>query len=723
MDDLVRLTEITMGNVDGARALVGEGWTVTRLAALVGEEDWILGEICDRVSEKIEGTLTVRQLKAIALSAEGAAKLIWKTEGSTSGAELLVASELKKAEERLSYVRSIQQELLSSVVPAKGSAKITRWPTRFEKRMNAAGDNLNLRNGVERAERERWIDELKHLLYEARLPSMFRDMPIDLVDPSLRFGKGRRASTLRKHVKTWRRARDWMVKTFSYPWPRHPEEFALYLEALSNEPCGRTVPPCGRTVPGSVYKTFIFMEIAGEVEPEYQMHKAVAIRNILEELALKLEGVAPKFAKKAWHLPVAVVRALEIAVMDRELTRFIRCYAWFRLMKLWAGLRFSDTKGLAFNSVRLEEYGLVGVLSVTKTTGPGKKVAMLKMYVNKDAWLEEEKWLEEGWKMWEDMSAERGFGDRDFFLPMPSKDLEGVVRRMAQYYTASQMSQALFSELEVIDDPRRDKMLQAGVGTVWTEHSERVTLRTWAAASGVPDRVMKLLGRWSPSVDQGYERQVRRDVLQAQKHTAVAIKKSLGRTDFLDERLVMQAVAERMDFLGYNDEEIRIQVERLTSFHGNKREEVKRLRMEDMSFQEWVHLGEEEPTEEVETPGPSEEGVGAKEKVELDEIEISEDEEGSVVRVPMGHYVVSVVGRSKMRTLHRVGECFRKPGEHYANYDYIGNEPPDASMFHRACRVCFPKGGISVNSDQVDSESGEDDVSSSDSSVAKGEDP
>lgn len=185
----------------------------------------------------------------------------------------------------------------------------------------------------------------------------------------------------------------------------------------------------------------------------------------------------------------------------------------------------------------------------------------------------------------------------------------------------------------------------------------------------------------------------------------------------------MQAVAERMDFLGYNDEEIRIQVERLTSFHGNKREEVKRLRMEDMSFQEWVHLGEEEPTEEVETPGPSEEGVGAKEKVELDEIEISEDEEGSVVRVPMGHYVVSVVGRSKMRTLHRVGECFRKPGERYANYDYIGNEPPDASMFHRACRVCFPKGGISVNSDQVDSESGEDDVSSSDSSVAKGEDP
>ena len=711
----MRLTEITKGNVDAARALVEAGWNVTRLGALVGEADDILEEICLKISGRLAEELTVRQLKAIALTAEGSAKMIWRTEGATNGSELLVASELKKMEERLNYVRNIQQEMIAAVVPRKGTAVVTRWPTRREKRISAAGDNAALREGVERSERERWIDELRHLLYEAKLPSMFHDLPIDHVDPSLRFGKGRRASTLRKHVKTWMKARDWMMKTFGYPWPKHPEELALYLEARANEPCGKTVP-------GSIFKTFIFMEVSGEVEPEWQMHKAPALRNVLEELAVRMERTDAKFTKKAWHLPVKAVAAMERAVMDEELTRFVRAYAWFRLMKLWAGLRFSDTKGLAFNSVRMEDYGLMGVLSVTKTTGPGKKVALLRAYVSAGAWLVDSRWLEAGWAIWGAMSAEKGFGDRDFFLPMPSMDLEGIVRRMCHYYTAAQMSQALFSELEIEDMGRRDKLLEAGVGTVWTEHSERVTLRTWAAASGVPDRVMKLLGRWSPSVDQGYERQMREEVLSAQEHTAEFVKKKMGGADPFDESLVLQAVVERMDYLGYNDEEIRIQVEKLRTFGAGRAEESKRRKREDLGFEDWIKVGQERLDRglDADDERPDEEAQASGDRVA--EPDSSDEEVEEAVKVPLGHYVVSVVGRSNTRTLHRVGECFRRPGEHYARFDYVGNEPPNASKFHRACKVCFPKGGVSVNTADDDSQSGEEEVSSSDSSVPPGRD-
>lgn len=540
MDDLVRLAEIIKGDVDVAKGLVGLGWNVTRLGSLVGEEGYVLEEIGDKLAEILGRLVAVRDLQALALGAEASAKLIWKGEGRASGAGLLVISEMKKAEDALSVLRRMQQEAIAKVVPAKGTAMVTRWPTRLEKRMAAAGDSLALRQGVEKSERNRWIDELRHLLYEAKLPAMFRDLPGDQVDPSLRFGKGRRAATLRKHVKTWAKVRDWMKKTFGHPWPKYPEEFALYLEARANEPCGRTVP-------GSIFKTFIFMEVAGEVEIEDQMNRSMAVKNVLEEISMRLEGTEPRFAKKAWHLPVSVVKALEEAVMDQELTRFVRGYAWYRLVKLWAGLRFSDTKGLPFGSLKMEDHGLSGVLMVTKTTGPGKKVAMLKVYVSREAWLTEGRWLEEGWAIWELMSAEKGYKDRDFFLPMPSKDLEGIVRRMSHYYTAAQMSQALFSELYVKIAGDSMRMMEAGVGTVWTEHSERVTLRTWAATAGVPDRVMKLLGRWSPSVDQGYERQNRRDILKAQEFVAEFIKNASGEEDRLDEALVLQAVAERMD--------------------------------------------------------------------------------------------------------------------------------------------------------------------------------
>lgn len=704
MDDLVRLAEIIKGDVDVAKGLVGLGWNVTRLGSLVGEEGYVLEEIGDKLAEILGRLVAVRDLQALALGAEASAKLIWKGEGRASGAGLLVISEMKKAEDALSVLRRMQREAIAKVVPAKGTAMVTRWPTRLEKRMAAAGDSLALRQGVEKSERNRWIDELRHLLYEAKLPAMFRDLPGDQVDPSLRFGKGRRAATLRKHVKTWAKVRDWMKKTFGHPWPKYPEEFALYLEARANEPCGRTVP-------GSIFKTFIFMEVAGEVEIEDQMNRSMAVKNVLEEISMRLEGTEPRFAKKAWHLPVSVVKALEEAVMDQELTRFVRGYAWYRLVKLWAGLRFSDTKGLPFGSLKMEDHGLSGVLMVTKTTGPGKKVAMLKVYVSREAWLTEGRWLEEGWAIWELMSAEKGYKDRDFFLPMPSKDLEGIVRRMSHYYTAAQMSQALFSELYVKIAGDSMRMMEAGVGTVWTEHSERVTLRTWAATAGVPDRVMKLLGRWSPSVDQGYERQNRRDILKAQEFVAEFIKNASGEEDRLDEALVLQAVAERMDYLGYNEEEIAEQVRKLRTFRRGKILDGKKRQMFDQRGQ-WG--------DEKEEDGGEREDRGADadiEDLELgEEEEVSDVEDAAVVKVPLGHYVISVVGRSKRKMLHRVGECFRRPGEHYAVFEHVGSEPPDPSRFQRACMVCFPKGGEPVECSDG-SQSGDEDVSSSDSSA------
>ena len=141
----MRLAEVTAGNVDVARALVVRGWSVTRLAAIVGEEGHVLEEMCDGLAEEVGRPVAVRDLQAIALTAEASARLIWKSEGRSSGAELLVASELRKAEDQLNVIRKIRQEAISKVVPRKGTAEMVRWPTRLEKRLSAAGDSMTLR--------------------------------------------------------------------------------------------------------------------------------------------------------------------------------------------------------------------------------------------------------------------------------------------------------------------------------------------------------------------------------------------------------------------------------------------------------------------------------------------------------------------------------------------------------------------------------------------------
>lgn len=71
--------------------------------------------------------------------------------------------------------------------------------------------------------------------------------------------------------------------------------------------------------------------------------------------------------------------------------------------------------------------------------------------------------------------------------------------------------------------------MELGVGCVWSEDSERVMMRTWAGAAGVPETVWKMLGRWTPSLDQSYDRSVAVHIVLAQVHVT---KTLVVRTQF-----------------------------------------------------------------------------------------------------------------------------------------------------------------------------------------------
>ena len=616
-------------------------------------------------------------------------------------------------QEKLNEWRELAREELNTAVPAKGKAPMARWPTRLAKKLNSAGEDQNLREKAEKDERGRWVKALRSQLLDGRCPVM-RDGSLGR-HSSRRFGKGRRASTLRKHVKTWEKLSQWMMGVFRHPWPSTPEQFCMYLQCRADEPCGRTVP-------NSIYKTLMFMENAGEIKPEDQVCRSAAVKNVLEEVNLQLAGQGGGFTKRAWHLPVRIIVAFEGVVMNTLAEPYVRAYAWFRLLKLWTGMRFSDTLGMAEGSMELQESGLTAVLLRTKTSGPGKKVVYLRIWVSMSCWIQKRYWLETGYDIWKRLGKAAGLEERDFGLPCPTGDLQGFSKRIASYAVASKCSQALFNDMRISFEGALVPLLAESCGVLWSEHSERATMRTWAEGAGVSEETRRLMGRWVPTTDQAYERAGRLRVLNAQSKVAAFVKDRIGGPDPFDETLVFSALSEKMTMLGYPIGAIELQVEKLSAFENvefAKRPKLSRegeLREDDeaASNASW-DLVEDDREMNVEARMPALDDVG----------DISEEEEPlqeghSVVNMPVhGTYILSVVGRTQRKTLHRMGECHRLPGVHYHKFEIVGDEPPRESEFHQTCQICFPRGTVILGEDSEESEA--EDLSSSDSSTSSEE--
>lgn len=275
-------------------------------------------------------------------------------------------------------------------------------------------------------------------------------------------------------------------------------------------------------------------------------------------------------------------------------------------------------------------------------------------------------------------------------------------------------------------------LMERGAGRLWSEHSERATIRTWAAWARVPEDIKKQMGRWQPSADEGYERLVKSNVMKAQQHIAKEIRKSWGKADELDEELVLGELYEMMKQDGFSEEAAASQVEVLRFFNEKMEPHTKKSRSE--SFESWEMVESEERESfcgmlgrmEREQQGVVDPDSAVAQSWLQVEKEANSDEEEDVADLAeaislRGSYVVSVVGRSGRKTLHKVGECYRLPGVHFKNYEVLGDSMPDDSSYHGICKVCFPKScGQAFTNEQndqaavVDESSGED-ISSSDS--------
>jgi hypothetical protein len=219
---------------------------------------------------------------------------------------------------------------------------------------------------------------------------------------------------------------------------------------------------------------------------------------------------------------------LEMRVVDSHARLFVRGFAWYLLVRIWASLRFSDTEGGPPSDLILSARGLGLRLERTETTGAVKQILAIPAYVSAEAWISGQRWLPAGFAV-----GKTWCSDQDCLLPLPSPDLSGVVEKRARYADSAACSRAILAglrapfctgalaatsgaadELDLDELPQvwrfgEELLLLPAAVRFWTEHSDRNFLSSAAASLGEPKDRRDLLGRWAPASGDEYVRTAR----------------------------------------------------------------------------------------------------------------------------------------------------------------------------------------------------------------------
>ena len=203
---------------------------------------------------------------------------------------------------------------------------------------------------------------------------------------SLRCCRGLRAHTLAQRISCWSPFRRWLLATSRGPWPLDTAVVLEYFEVRRSEGAPRTAYSL-------LLSVLHFLEGAGELAEADKLFCNPALTNAEKELSLAAAATAAQnlgsrqARGRALQLSLAVVAALERAVLNTELPDYNRTFAGFRLLRHWSSLRWDDTQGLPPSSLEGRARGVTGTLDRTKTSGRGKQQQVLLVFWSNGAFL------------------------------------------------------------------------------------------------------------------------------------------------------------------------------------------------------------------------------------------------------------------------------------------------------------------------------------------------
>ena len=544
------------------------------------------------------------------------------------------------------------------MVPPPGKPPVARWPTRRQKKL-AAAVSVPARELVEDEERARWVAEIVQVAKNARFPVVIR---LEGTEHAHLLGRtlcrGLRTGTLRKRARDAKRLVSYMRTAHNTEWPTEGVEVMDYLVARASEPCGKSILP-------GIQTTLYFFEKSGGVQHQDMLSKDPVIENMIEGLQADIvKGQACPVA--APREPIMFTAVRERVVLDESRPLYHRAYAWWKNVQSWATLRFSDHVGLAPAALRMSDGALRGDLVRTKTTGIDKKVGSRAFIVSSLCYVEKPSWLAVGYEIW------RGFHfERDYFLPMPSADMQSVAPLEARYMDASAMSRALLSDYAMpsAEGESLKLLLMPGLAGFWSEHSPRHNVPSWAATVlDISEDGINLLGGWvqkgtAPRYVETAERRIR----VIQEATAKKLREARGGPDVVDEAKLFHRLRQHMELMSVVKEDQEDQINRL-------RWSSPEADGDDSLFVDKVLLSEEEGDE---VPRPNWDP------------EAAPSNRDSLPQDLLGQYAVSIGMKSGHRRLHILGGCFRVPELHYQQYELFERRP-DICSYDDYCRQCWP---------------------------------
>ena len=160
-----------------------------------------------------------------------------------------------------------------------------------------------------------------------------------------------------------------------------------YLLVLRDEPCARTVPE-------SLLKSVSWMERVAEFKVELRATYGRLAWAAKDKIVEVLHEGAP-LIRRAPRYPVMVLVIFERVVMDDS--EPMRIYAWAKLVKVWASLRWSDLQAIRPGELKLVEGRLATTLRRTKTSGPNRRIKEMPLCVSEAAFFKSPDWLKIGY--------------------------------------------------------------------------------------------------------------------------------------------------------------------------------------------------------------------------------------------------------------------------------------------------------------------------------------
>ena len=562
--------------------------------------------------------------------------------------------------------------------------------------------------GADDKELEKWASRAIDLLKGAQTPSWKQARSMEDPDLILKglLGKSR-AATIRLRVRTWEEYMRWLWWRKEKRWPSGiPDVLEYVAEKMEESPAA--------SFPRSFGAALVWFESRGGVPVEEKLSNQDMVRKFLENAATQVTDGSAEIVK-APRFSLAMLVSLETLVADFKMPKALRVLAWARLVKVYGALRADDMQRIRPAAVELNEGGLVATLCRTKTSGPGKALLHLKLFIPVEAYVSNPLWLAAGHALW----VEDAHSQKDFFLARARGDLSGFEKKAASKSDMAGMMMRLLLELRV---PKKvgeqdvaggwvnaeEKFFAGPAVLAFTGHSERATLTSLLAALGVPRAEREHVGRWAPRGGDEYVRTYR----SLMRSLAKRFRSALGGADLytlLDEEEVCEGILTKLKSAKMEEDAARgaVQAFRVT---------VKGVMGNFDIIGEPTEVSIQEPAKEVMKDIAEEDFQQDQEMIEAE----AKDKDDF-------DYIIAAGFRRKVNRLHLRHGCWRTRQMSFASFDLVEGTP-SANSYTHVCRDCWPRGDPifeetgEVAAESSDDESGSDGTEESSTLAKRGVD-